>query len=308
MELNGPPNNLVAARSWRLTSSDLTSHGVVTKARLLVHGLLLQRRNAAQEVLDGAETVLGLLAADQAVKGHGSTVQHEPNVVRLLLQRGEIRVLVQHRVELLEGGRKCRVAGARPHLRDEARAERRDLAQAEGPVRRSVVHITGEATLGGVFEVVQSESSDHRNDDVVVRHVEVERLVQGELRCVVIVRVVDAGVAGVDQLGFEPGRQLEHVSDALGPAGWGTESVVAVELHVDVVGEVAPLLLGEQGAEERVTEGGVLVSTEVLHGKHVEGGQVEVRWEEGGKTGHSVSGISGDEDLRGFITERSVST
>lgn len=232
---------LVAGRQ-RLSISDLASNGVVAEACLLVHGILLQSRHATQEVLDGAEAVLGSLAASQAVKRQRRTVEDEPDVVGLDRHRREIRVLVENRDEVVEG---CLIARACPHFRDEARAEGRDLTSVESPVRRSVVHVAWEAALGAVSEVVQSERGEHRNNDVVVRHVEVERLVQGELGRVVVVGDVDAGVAGGDQLGFEPGRQFENVSNALRAAAWGTISVIAIELQVNVVCEIEPLLLCE---------------------------------------------------------------
>jgi hypothetical protein len=89
--------------------------------------------------------------------------------------------------------------------------------------------------------------------------------VKRELRNIVIIGIVDTGVAGVDQLGFESGRQFQNVPDTLSAAGGGSEAVVAVELDVDVVFEVFPLLFGEQRAERRGTKTGIFIGAEILH-------------------------------------------
>lgn len=81
-------------------------------------------------------------------------------------------------------------------------------------------------------------------------HIHIEWLAQGELGGVVIVGRVDAGVTRVNQLSFESSCELQDVADALGTASRGAECEVAIVLDVDIIGEVLPLLFGEQGAEE----------------------------------------------------------
>ena len=63
-------------------------------------------------------------------------------------------------------------------------------------------------SVGAVLEIVQSKGSENGDDDIVMRHVQVKRLVKRELRNVVIIGIVDTGVAGCDQLGIESGRQF----------------------------------------------------------------------------------------------------
>lgn len=78
--------------------------------------------------------------------------------------------------------------------------------------------VAGQA-VGTEFEVIEAEGVDYGQDDIVVRHVHVEGLVKGELGFVVVVGVVNAGVACGNQLMLQAGSQFEDVADALGAAG-----------------------------------------------------------------------------------------
>lgn len=102
-----------------------------------------------------------------------------------------------------------------------------------------------------------------------MRHVHIERLVEGECGLVVVVGVVDAGVAGVDEFALQSRGEFQDVADALGAAGGGAEAVVAVEFDIDGVGIIAPFLLSEEGTESRGSQGGGFVGTEILHGEDV---------------------------------------
>lgn len=124
---------------------------------------------------------------------------------------------------------------------------------------------TGETAVRAVSEVIQPESRQGRGDNILVRHVHVERLVEWKLRDVVVVAGVDVGVAGVDQVRLQPGRQFKHVSNPMGPAGGGAEGAVGVVCEVGAVCVVAPFLLGEERAEGGGSERGCFVWTEVLH-------------------------------------------
>ena len=104
---------------------------------------------------------------------------------------------------------------------------------------------TGETAVRAVSEVVQSQGCQGRRDSVFVRHVQVKGLVQGKLGGVVVVGGVDVGVAGVDQLGFQPGCKFKQVSNPMCPAGRGAEGAVKVVSEVGVVCIVTPFLLGE---------------------------------------------------------------
>lgn len=92
---------------------------------------------------------------------------------------------------------------------------------------------------------------------------------EGESRLVVVVGVVDAGVAGVDEFALQSCGEFQDVADALGAAGGRAEAVIAVEFDVDGVGVIAPFLLGEEGTEGGGAQGGGFIGTEILHGEDV---------------------------------------
>lgn len=142
------------------------------------------------------------------------------------------------------------------------------MVEVECAVGWSVAHVGWEAARS-VLEVVESQSGHDGDDDIVMRHVHVEGLVEWELGGVVVVGVVDAGVAGVDQLGLQTRREFLHVADTLGTTSGRAETVVAVELDVEVILEVAPFLLREERAECRSGQAGGFVHAEVLHGQHI---------------------------------------
>ena len=75
-------------------------------------------------------------------------------------------------------------------------------------------------TVGTEFEVVETESVDYRKNDVVVGHVHVKGLVERELGFVVVVSVVNAGVACGNQLVLQASGKFEDVANALGATGW----------------------------------------------------------------------------------------
>lgn len=105
-----------------------------------------------------------------------------------------------------------------------------------------MVHVAWQA-IGAIVEVFETKSGDHREDNVIVRHVEVEGLTQWELSSRVVKGVINAGFAGCDQFMLEAGGKFQDIADALSTAGWGAIGIVSVVLHIDVVGEVFPLLL-----------------------------------------------------------------
>lgn len=168
---------------------------------------------------------------------------------------------------------------AGPDFSHEAGSERGDLVQVECAVCGRVAHVCWEP-VGAVVEVLESQGGYDGDDDIVMRHVHVERLVERELGRVVVVGVVDARVAGIDQFRLQTRGEFQHVANSLGTTGGRAEAVVAVELEVDHVLVVAPFLLREERAECGTGEAGRLVHAEILHRKHVQRGEVEIRWKE----------------------------
>lgn len=78
-----------------------------------------------------------------------------------------------------------------------------------------------------------------------VGHVHVEWLVQGKLSDIVVIRRVDTGVAGVDQVRLQPCGKFKHVSNPICPASRGPEGIITVVPEVDAICIVAPFLFGE---------------------------------------------------------------
>ena len=69
------------------------------------------------------------------------------------------------------------------------------------------------------FEVFQTQGCEDGNDDGVMGHVHVERLVEGELRFIVSEGGVDAGVTGGDEFVLQSSGEFKHPADSLGAAG-----------------------------------------------------------------------------------------
>lgn len=161
---------------------------------------------------------------------------------------------------------------------------------------RGMVDIPREA-IRPEFEVFQTQGCEDGNNDRVMGHVHVERLVEGKLGLVVGEGGVDAGVAGGNEFVLQSSGEFKHPADPLGAAGGGAVGVVAVELDVEVVCVVFPFLFREERAEEGSSKGGVFVDTQVLHCEDVVGCEVEVVGEVLRETSNGAFGVFVDEDF-----------
>jgi hypothetical protein len=102
---------------------------------------------------------------------------------------------------------------------------------------------------GRIFDVVQRQRSQRRNNDVVVGEVGVDLLVEREGLVIVIVGAVDGGVGGRDVLVLQAGKQFLSVADALGAAGRIAVGIVIVVFDIEGVFEASPFVFSEERAE-----------------------------------------------------------
>lgn len=197
----------------RTAVSNLTSRRIIAKTGKLVHRILLEGRDTAQELGNLAESIRAVSTSRQPFEGQRGLIQHEPDVVLRSLSLSQIQVLVNHGSEAAEVG----VRRTGPDLREQSGAEWRNLVEVEGS-RGSMADVPRES-VGTVLEVIKAQRGDNRVDDIIVRHVHVQRLSERESGSVVVVRVVDARVRRVDQLGLQPRCEFEEIANALGATG-----------------------------------------------------------------------------------------
>lgn len=118
--------------------------------------------------------------------------------------------------------------GALEHLHRKVRRERHDLARHEGVV---AARIPRRRQRRAGEERRQVEGHQGVEDDDLVRGVGVERLPEGEVGRVVVVRLVERRVGGRVRVG-EARDELLEVALALGGGDGGAGPVVVVETLV----------------------------------------------------------------------------
>lgn len=147
------------------------------------------------------------------------------------------------------------------NLPDNASSKRHNVAEVEGSARIGVGWVQELADYLGVVQ-----RRENGEEDVIVREVNVEGLIEREVQRVLI----ESAVLGGDRVDVEGAvgesvEELAHVSDTLGFSVGAHDAVVTAELKVEIVLESFPLALGEQSAEVRVSESDRLISAKTLH-------------------------------------------
>lgn len=120
-----------------------------------------------------------------------------------------------------------------------------------------------------ILELGEVERGKHANDDIVVSEIEIERLVEREIRRAGIQRRVlgrDAlrGV-GIVRAVRQTVQEFLHPADTLCAARGGLETVISLELEVQIVLVPFPLGFGKERAEIRVAQRDGFVRAEGLH-------------------------------------------
>lgn len=178
---------------------------VVAEAGVLVVALIKARLLALEERAERAHPVGSVPAVATADGGQGEDAVVEAHADKLVGGVAGL-VAVLARVVLRPGGvLRRRVAGAAAyHFRDQTRRKGRQVGEDE--MSLGVWRIVGQTRR--VAQIVQRGRGQDGNDDVVVRKVGVELLVEGERPRIVGDGAVDARVGRRDVLVLQPCQEF----------------------------------------------------------------------------------------------------